>query len=350
MGLPTTMRALKVISAGKVEVQEVPLPTLRDDYILVRVHSIAVNPGDWKLIDYLSQPGTTAGCDLSGTVEAVGPKVTRRFSPGDRIMAMAHGVNTPLPEDGAFGEYAVVKGDIAALVPNNLSFEQAATLPIGVITLGLALYKNLGLPLPGHGDGKGQWLLVYGGSTASGSLAIQYGKLSGYRVISVNSPQHDGFVTLLGAEGTFDYHDKDIGTKIRAHTGNELRNALDCICTEESNRICSLALSSLPGGKVSYLTYQLPTAEREDIEMRWTMALTAKGEDVDIAGYIIPAMPEDFELTKRFWNISEALLAEEKIRPHPAEVRQGGLDNIFEGLDDLRQNRVSGKKLVYNVR
>jgi NADPH:quinone reductase-like Zn-dependent oxidoreductase len=68
--------------------------------------------------------------------------------------------------------YCVAKGDIQLKIPDNTTYEEAATLGVGVNTVGQGLYQSLGLPLPGSGKA-GTWLLVYGGSTATGSLAIQ---------------------------------------------------------------------------------------------------------------------------------------------------------------------------------
>lgn len=84
------------------------------------------------------------------------------------------------PEDGAFGEYVTAKGDILMKIPDSLSFEEAATMPIGVLTCVQALYQTACLPRPGGGvqdtNGKKQ-ILIYGGSTATGMHAIQFAKL-----------------------------------------------------------------------------------------------------------------------------------------------------------------------------
>jgi len=172
------MKAIKVVSPGKAEIQEVPLPKLRDDYVLVKVKDVALNPTDWKHIDveFLSKPGHTVGCDFSGTVEEVGPKVTKEWKKGDRIAGFVHGVNSAEKEDGCFAEYCVAKGDLQMKIPDNMSDEEASTLGVGVSTVGQGLYQSLGLPLPGSGKA-GFPVLIYGGSTATGSLAIQYAVL-----------------------------------------------------------------------------------------------------------------------------------------------------------------------------
>ena len=85
-------KALVYVEKGKATVQEVPLPKLRDDYILIKVNANGLNPTDWKHIDNgIAEAGSRMGCDYAGTVEAVGSKVEKTFKKGDRISGMAHG-------------------------------------------------------------------------------------------------------------------------------------------------------------------------------------------------------------------------------------------------------------------
>lgn len=80
------------IDKGKAAIKEVPLPKLRDDYILVKVKAVALNPTDWKHIDFgLTEAGSRVGCDYAGTVESVGDKVKKTFKKGDRIAGVVHG-------------------------------------------------------------------------------------------------------------------------------------------------------------------------------------------------------------------------------------------------------------------
>jgi NADPH:quinone reductase-like Zn-dependent oxidoreductase len=118
-----------------------PIPKLRDDYILVKVHSVALNPTDWKHIDFLATEGALVGCDYAGTVEEVGKDVTKPFKKGERVAGLAHGVNEVQIEDGTFAEYIVVKGDLQVKIPDNMSFEEASTIGVGVITVGQGYEK-----------------------------------------------------------------------------------------------------------------------------------------------------------------------------------------------------------------
>jgi NADPH:quinone reductase-like Zn-dependent oxidoreductase len=85
--------------------------------------------------------------------------------------------NPDNPEDGAFAEHIVAKGDVSMRIPSNLSFSDAATLASGVGTAALALYRHLSLPVPPAKVADKPWILVYGGSSASSSIAIQFAKM-----------------------------------------------------------------------------------------------------------------------------------------------------------------------------
>ena len=85
-------KAIVCIEKGKAAIQEVPVPKLRDDYILVKVNAVAVNPTDWKHVDGGSaDAGARLGNDYAGIVQAVGSKVQKHFEKGDRITGVAHG-------------------------------------------------------------------------------------------------------------------------------------------------------------------------------------------------------------------------------------------------------------------
>lgn len=97
-----------------------------------------------------------------------------------RVLLIPSQGNDLNPETGAFARYIAVKGDLQLLVPEQVSFEAASTVGVGVATTGFALYTVLGLPWPGKaGDlaAASQTLFVYGGSTATGTIAIQFAKL-----------------------------------------------------------------------------------------------------------------------------------------------------------------------------
>lgn len=290
------------------------------------------------------------GCDFSGTIVSVGDKVTKSFDVGEKVYGVAHGSNFHSTQDGVFAEYAVVKGDLVMRLPENVSFEDASTFPLGTFTTSQGLFqkvKGLGLELPGEGKGNGEWVLIYGGSTATGTLGIQFAKLAGYRVITTCSPRNNELVKSRGVDEVFDYNDPESAAKIRELTGNKLKYAWDTVGGESSAKFCGEALSSDAGGHFGTLLWnKIP---REDVTQTVTLMYTIFAEDFDKFGIHFPASEEDLEFAKKWAAISEKFVAEGKVKAHPAQVGSGGLQGILEGLENLKSGKVTGGKLVYNI-
>ncbi|PQE14706.1 zinc-binding oxidoreductase protein [Rutstroemia sp. NJR-2017a BBW] len=326
MSVPKTIKAI-TLAAGKASVQSIPTPPLRPSYLLIKVHSVALNPSDWKHIAWSrgAEPFSIVGCDFAGEVVQIGDEVTKSFSVGDKVFGCAHGSNSSEGYDGIFVEYAAVKGDTTMKLPNNISFEDASTIGLGAITVGQGLFqknKGLGLESPGEGNANGEWILIYGGSTATGTLGIQFAKLAGYNVITTASPHNHELVKSRGADAVFDYKDPSSASKIREFTGNKLRYAWDANGDDASAKYCAEALSSEAGGH--YGTIGLNKPVRDDIKTTGTIMYT-------------------------WFNLTEKLVAEGKVVAHPAKVGNGGLEGVLQGLDDMKNGKVSGQKLVYNL-
>ena len=323
-----------------------PIPKLREDCIFVKNVSVALNPTDWKHIDYLAPPGVLVGCDYAGIVEEVGRGVKRPFAKGDRICGFAHGSNAVEHQDGTFAEYIVVKGDLQHKIPDEMSFQDAATLGLGVTTAALGLYQSLSLALPNDPIQNAVPILIYGGSTATGTLAIQFAKMSGYHVLTTCSPRNFDQVKKIGADAVFDYNDPSSADAIKDQTKDALTLAFDTISLESSAKYCDRALSSQGGEYSSLLPIKI---ERENVRDRATMAYTAFGQNFTFGPNEIPAQPHDRDFSERFRGIFEALLAAGKIKVHPPRVGGGGLKGVLDGLQLLKEGKISGEKLVYNI-
>ncbi|KAJ5085002.1 Polyketide synthase enoylreductase [Penicillium argentinense] len=322
------------------------IPALRDDYILVKNVAVGLNPTDWKHVAYLSPPGVLVGCDYAGVVEAVGNEVQKPFKKGDRVCGFAHGCNTVQPEDGTFAEYIVAKGDLQMKIPDSLSFQEAATLGVGINTVGQGLYQSLKLALPTEPIKEATPILIYGGSTATGTLAIQFAKISGYTVITTCSPHNFDLVRSLGADAVFDYKDAQAPAEIRKYTKDNLKLVFDCISLESSAAFCDQAISTTGGEYSALLNVKI---ERANVNDRFTLAYTIIGEAFKFGDVPFPAKPEDRAHGEKFIAIAEQLLAQGKIKVHPPKVGPDGLKGVLNGLELLKTDKVSGEKLVYNL-
>ncbi len=152
-------------------------PKPRPGYVLVDVKAVALNPTDWKHIDKINTKDSLSGCDYAGVVAETGEGYSTPWKVGDRIAGFVHGGNSLQTEDGAFAEKIAVKADVQMRMPDNLSFEDAATLGVGVITCGQGLFQQMGLNWPTDPSTSGDFVFIYGGSSATGTLGIQFAKL-----------------------------------------------------------------------------------------------------------------------------------------------------------------------------
>ncbi len=192
-------------SPDVIRYEAVPKPTPAEDEILVRVHAASINPLDWHYLEGtpymvrldagLGKPeNPRLGVDFSGTVEAVGNKVTR-FNPGDEVFG---------GKFGALAEYVAVREERAvALKPANVSHEQAAAVAIAGIT---ALQ---GLRDKGH-IRAGENVLINGASGGVGTFAVQIAKSFGTTVTGVCSTKNVELVRSIGADQVIDYTRDDI--------------------------------------------------------------------------------------------------------------------------------------------
>jgi NADPH:quinone reductase-like Zn-dependent oxidoreductase len=191
-------------SPDVLKVENIAKPSAPDKRMLVKVHAASVNPLDWHYMrgePYLMRLGVGIGTpddihmgvDFSGTVVSVGKDVTR-FKPGDEVFGGG---------DGAFGEYVSVaeKGSVA-IKPANITFEQAAAVPIAAVTALQAL-RDKGKIQPG------QTVLINGASGGVGTFAVQIAKSYGAKVTGVCSTRNLAMVRSLGADRVIDYTQED---------------------------------------------------------------------------------------------------------------------------------------------
>ena len=192
-------------SPDVIQFADVEKPTPADDEVLVKVAAASVNPLDWHYMrgsPYIMRlmgagigkpSDMRMGVDFSGTVEAIGKDVTQ-FRPGDEVFG---------GRSGAFAEYVLIPEDRAlAMKPAELSFEQAAAVPIAAVTALQAL-RDLGKLEPG------QKVLINGASGGVGTFAVQIAKSMGAEVTGVCSTRNVEMVRSLGADHVFDYKKED---------------------------------------------------------------------------------------------------------------------------------------------
>ena len=353
VSLASTQTAITAVQGGSLVVSnEAPVAELESDMIIVKNAAVSVNPVDTKVAGSYSTPGAILGCDFAGTVLAVGSAVKRQIKVGDRICGTVMGMNPLEPAVGSFATYVGAPGDLTLTLPANVTFETGCALGTTFATAGLALFHSLDLPAtPRHTAERRFPVLVYGGSTATGTAAIQLLQLSGLDPIATCSPRSFDLVKSYGAVEAFDYHSPDCSTRIRERTNNSLRYALDCITNEDSIRICYGALGRAGGKYTALDPYPEAIARtRKVVKADWVMGPVMIGKE------IAWPPPHRFEGSRElrlfgeeWFQVLQWLLEEGRIRSHPLNVSRGGLNGVLDGLDKVKAGKVAGEKLVYRV-
>ncbi len=192
-------------SADVLEVKEVRKPDIESDGVLLRVRAASANPYDWHVmrgVPYIARLMATGlrkpkssvlGTDVAGEVEVVGNAVTR-FRPGDEVFGFVG--------SGGFAEYVSAPEKLLAVKPANLSFQQAATVPLAAVTA-LQGLRDAGAIRPG------QKVLIVGASGGVGTFAVQIAKWYGAEVTGVCSTRNLAMVRSIGADRVIDYTRED---------------------------------------------------------------------------------------------------------------------------------------------
>lgn len=310
-----------------VELREVERPVPTADQVLVRVRAASVNRADLDglkprpsfirpFIGFRAPRNTSVGIDVAGTVEAVGPDVTR-FSPGDQVFAdtFTYGV-------GAFAEYVCAAEKAFELMPSGMSFEGASTLPHSAV---LALQ---GLRLRnGRTPKSGDKVLINGASGNVGPFAVQIAKSMGAEVTGVASTAKLDMVRALGADHVIDYTKVDI-----TRTGERYDWILD---TDSHQSIRRSRRALKPNGV--YVTLggtSWPIIEALVLGSLWSLASDR------YSGLMLwwkPFNPADVDRLK-------GLIAEGKLRP--VIDRRYPLSEVVEALRLVEDGKARGKVIV----
>lgn len=170
---------------------------------------------------------------------------------------------------------------------------------------------------------------------------------SGLEVVTTCSPKNFHLVHNLGADHVYDYNSPSCAPSIRKITKNRLAHVFDTISTPETAEICCNAIGS-QGGKYAGLS-GLEELPREDVTNIHVMAYTAFGEAFDFGDEKVTASPKGYDFAVKFMGLAQELLWQGRIKPHPQSVRTGGWNGVLDGLQEMREGKISGEKLVYPV-
>jgi NADPH:quinone reductase-like Zn-dependent oxidoreductase len=196
-------------SPDVLQLQDVAKPAPQDDEVLIKIHAASVNARDWRFMrakpffirlmpgGFLQPKNRILGADLAGRVESTGNNV-KQFKPGDEVF----GYLPSATGRGTFTEYVCANKNAITLKPTNLTFEQAAAVPVAAMTALQALRDNGNLQ-------PGQKVLINGATGGVGTFAVQIAKAFGAEVTAVCSTRNLEMVLSIGADHIIDYTRED---------------------------------------------------------------------------------------------------------------------------------------------
>ncbi|KAI0656639.1 GroES-like protein [Cubamyces menziesii] len=348
MSVAKTQKALILPAEGaQWQLGESPIPTPGPKDVLVKLAATALNPLDWKIRTLgaflISSYPFVGGSDGAGIVEEVGSEVSH-FTQGDRVLFQGW-VENP---KATFQQYAIVPAEIVAKVPDNITLDEAASIPLGLATIVTALYNHdpksitADFPAPWEEGGttkfSGKPAFIIGGASSVGQYAIQMAKLSGFSpIITTASPHNESLLRSLGASHVLARSLSPAEIKnevVKLTEGKPIEFVYDTISHADTEALAYEVLA--PGGVLVIVLPDLIPAE-----------LKKEGDNKKI----VQAMgnvhiPHNRHVGAELYAHLTEWLQTGKVVPNRIEVLPNGLAGIPEGLERLENNKVSGTKLI----
>ncbi|GAB1523201.1 hypothetical protein RhiTH_006332 [Rhizoctonia solani] len=320
---------------GKLEVKTRPTPAPQKNQALVKVTAAAINPVDWKIIDYgifLENFPTVLGTDGAGIVEAIGPEVSD-FKVGDRVFFQGvYGCD----DETTFQEKAIVQTDIISKIPDNITDDQASTIPAAALAALVGLFQKTGIAFPVNGPtANGKGTLIIGGSSSVGQFAIQLARIAGFSpIVTTASAQHNDFLKSLGATHVFG---RDVDAKtIQSAFSTPVALVLDSISQASTQELAFEVLTTPSLVKSAHLAIVRPPAD---------LVREKNSGDKITVHYVFGSSHQFRDLSVPFWQTVGQWIKDEKLVPNRVQVVKGGLAALPEALD-LSRKGVSGLKIV----
>lgn len=331
---------------GLLSINERTTPEPGPNEILIEVKAVALNPVDYYQRDHGLPPlpvyPAVIGNDAAGIVAKVGSQVSPAPLIGSRVAAFASSFyQNGSPDHGAFQEYSLAQSEAVVALPDSLSYEEGAVLPLAVMTA-LTSWTTAGVPLNAkYAAQDKQAALVWGASSSVGTFIVQAANTLGFRVYVTASPKHHEYLKTLGAHATFDYKESDVISQIvrtvkadgvtlniaHAVVNDSLQPVLDVLREVKDDNVAKVSHSPV-------LPENHPTLDNTEIKFNFP--------SMDPAA-------RDKHMADCFHGWLAAALKSGSVVPSPSiQVENGGLEGLNAALDKLRAG-VSGTKIVVPI-
>ena len=272
------MKAIAINEFGgrdKLQLMDLPLPEVKENEILVKIKAAGINPVDWKIREgYIKDLfpfdfPIILGWDAAGIVEHAGSKVTR-FKKGDEIFAYCR---KPSVHGGAYAEYIVLKEEHGALRPKNISFEEAASIPLAALTAYQSLFDAAKI-------NPGETLLIHAAAGGVGGFGVQLAKDHGAVVWATASEGNKKYVKDLGASQVVDYTKEDFSEAVRSQYPDGVDVVFDCVGGEVLRKSAEIVKG---GGRLVTIVDDPTDLPRSDIQKEFVFVAPNSGQLTELA-------------------------------------------------------------------
>ncbi|MDG5472638.1 zinc-binding dehydrogenase [Jeotgalibacillus sp. ET6] len=320
------MKALLLQDKGQwkdMKVGEIERPSPASDEIVVQVKAAGLNPVDYKTGENGSPSWSyphILGLDVAGIVAEAGSDVSN-FAKGDRVVYLSD-----MAKKGGFAEYAVIKAHTVSKLPDSVSFEDAAALPVAAYTAYQALFFKL------HAQ-KDKTILIHAGAGGVGGFAIQLAKYAGLTVITTASQKKHSYVKDLGADYAIDYKTEDFVEKTKELTnGLGVDYVLDTVGRENATK----SLDTLAyNGQIAFI------AGQPEMNESISFAHPVSFHHVALGSVYQSGNTAEEKTLKQIGDHLVELLSEGKISSLVEKVIS--LEEVPEGLKELESRSFTGK-------
>ncbi|KAK6464259.1 quinone oxidoreductase [Scheffersomyces coipomensis] len=319
--------------------EQFPIPELKDHDVLVSNKAIGLNPIDWKGKKYqfgIYHFPWINGRESSGVVVQTGKLVNQQdFTIGDKVIVSSTSYRDN--RTSTFQQFTAIDSRLVWKLPTNFSFEDGATIGVGLVTAGVIFYNSFKFQLTINPPptSEQESIIIWGGATVVGLYATQIAKINGLKVILVASLKHEEYLRHLGADIIVDRHLPIEEIKQLALSFGPIKYGIDCVSKETSSIVLDI-LSNF--GDINPLFSGIVGIPKLNIPPQ-----------VEIREVIIKQFHENIEFGKQFVTVTSHLFTTHQIKPVRYRHYKGGLHIIDDALNDLEAIGAKGEKYVVSI-
>ena len=313
------MKAIAINEFGgrdTLQLMDLPVPEIKPGEILVKVKAAGVNPVDWKIREgYIKdlfpyEFPIILGWDASGIVEQAGEKVTR-FKEGDEIFAYCR---KPIVQGGAYAEYIVLEEEHAAIKPKNISFEEAASIPLAALTAYQSLFDAAKI-------NPGETVLIHAAAGGVGGFGVQLARDHGAVAWGTARASNNEYVRDLGAARVLDYNQVDFCDSVRSEYPDGVDVVFDCVGGEVLEKSAEIVKQ---GGRLISIVDDPTGLARSDIYKEFV--------------FVAPNSTQLTELAR--------MVEQGRLKTHLSQVFSFGLEEARRAHELSESSRTRGKMVL----